>query len=398
MSVTPVTSPPQLIWHETVSGEAVSPAKTLPLLKAAVAVAGDRTYLKRRLARTLFRTDRMAEIVDWLRPIVDQNDSDPELLYHLGRAALVSGDCQTAYKALSLAAKSGFRGALGWAAHALARLQRTDEAIEIALQALEDSTPGFRPLALLARLLPVRGETERLWDLCVDLRARGFWGGYLPAVSAFAAAATRHNQEVAALMNPARWFSATRLGLRKNFNESLSAELLANGNISSVPSSKATRGDSAWVEDLHIFGGPLAKELLAECRRCATDYVAQREHFTEDVMMAHRPGCVKLKTWAAFLHGDGFQRWHVHPEGWISGVYYVDVPKLERADGGTEGDIEFGVFPFTDGIPNFDGHCWRIRPEAGTLLLFPSHYAHRTWPTKVSNWRLSIAFDVIARQ
>jgi hypothetical protein len=337
----------------------------------------------------------MAEIVDWLRPIVDQNDSDPELLYHLGRAALVSGHCQTAYEALSLAATSGFRGALGWAAHALARLKRTDEAIEIALQALKDPTAEFRPLALLARLLPPRGETERLWDVCVELRARGFWGGYLPAVSTFAAAAMRYDEEVAALMNPERWFFATPLRLRKNFNESLSAELLANGNISSVPSLKATRGDSAWIEDLHVFGGPSAKELLAECRRCANEYVAQRELFAEDVMMAHRPGCVTLKSWAALLHGDGFQRWHVHPEGWISGVYYVDLPKRERAEDGREGDIEFGVFPFNDDIPNFDSHRWRIRPEVGTLLLFPSHYAHRTWPTEVSDSRLSVAFDVV---
>jgi hypothetical protein len=395
MSVTAAPSPPRIIWHEMESEEPVSPAKTLPLLKAAVAMAGDRTDLKRQLARNLFKTDRMVEIVDWLRPIVDHKDSDPELLYHLGRAALSCGDCQTAFDALRMSATSGFRGALGWAAHALARLQRTDEAIKIAVQALEDPTPDFRSLVLLARLLPSRGDTERLWGLCEDLRARGFWGGYLPAVSAFAAAVMRYDEEVAALLNPARWFSATRLDLRKNFNESLSAELLANRNLSSVHSLKATRGDGAWVQDLHVFGGPLAKELLAECRRTVTDYVAQRELFTDDAMMAHRPGCVKFNGWATLVHGDGHQRWHIHPDGWISGVYYVDLPKLECADGGTEGDIEFGVFPFNDKTPNFDGHCWRIRPEAGTLLLFPSYYAHRTWPTKVSDWRLSIAFDVI---
>jgi hypothetical protein len=395
MSVATAASPPRLIWHEVDSSEAVSPAKTLPLLKAAVVAEGDRTDLKRRLAKTLFRMDRMAEIVDWLRPIADQNDSDPELLFYLGRAALANGDCQMAYEVLSLAATSGFRGALGWAAHALARLKRTDEAVEFSLQALKDPTLDFRPLALLARLLPPRGEAERLWNLCVDLRARGFWSGYLPAVSAFATAAMRYDAEVAALMNPERWFSATRLALRKNFNESLSAELLANRNLSSVPSLKSTRGESAWVEDLQIFGGPLAKELLAECRRSVTDYVAQRELFAEDAMMVHRPRHVRLDSWATFLHGDGYQRWHVHPEGWISGVYYVDLPKLECADGGREGDIEFGVFPFSGEMPNFDGHCWRIRPEVGTLLLFPSYYAHRTWPTEVSDRRLSIAFDVI---
>lgn len=395
MSVATTTSPPRLTWHEADSEELISPAKTLQLLKAAVAVAGDRADLKLQLARTLFRTDQMAEIVDWLRPIVDQNDSDPELLYHLGRAALATGDWQTALDALSLAAKSGFRGARGWTAPALARLQRADEAIEVAVQALEDPTPDFRPLVLLARLLPSRGDTERLWRLCAELRARGFWGGYLPAVSVFAAAAMQYNEEVAALLNPARWFSATRLGLRNNFNENLSAELFANRNLSSVHSLKATRGDGAWVEDLHIFGGPLAKELLAECRRSVTDYVARRELFAEDAIMMHRPGRVKLNSWAALVHGDGHQRWHIHPEGWISGVYYVDLPKLECADRGKEGDIEFGVFPFNDEIPNLEGHCWRIRPEAGTLLLFPSYYAHRTWPTNVSDWRLSIAFDVV---
>jgi Putative 2OG-Fe(II) oxygenase len=395
MSVAAAPPPSQLIWHETDSEEHFSPSKTLPLLKAAVAVAADRTDLKLQLARNLFRTDRMVEIVDWLRPIVGEKDSDRELLYYLGRAALAGGDCQTAFDALRLAATGGFRGALGWSAYALAGLQRNDEAIEIAIRALEDPTPDFRPLGLLARLLPPRGDTERLWSLCVELRARGFWGGYLPAVCTFAAAALRYDEEFAALWNPARWFSATQLGMRKNFNESLSAELLANRNVSSVPSLKATRGDSAWVERLQIFGGPLAKELLAECRRSVSDYVAQREHFAGDVMVVHRPGHVRFNSWASLLHGDGHQRWHVHPDGWLSGVYYVDLPKVQRDDGGKEGDIEFGVFPFNSEIPDFDGHCWRIRPEAGTLLLFPSYYAHRTWPTEVSDWRLSIAFDVI---
>ena len=112
-------------------------------------------------------------------------------------------------------------------------------------------------------------------------------------------------------------------------------------------------------------------------------------------MVVHRPGHVRFNSWASLLHGDGHQRWHIHPDGWISGVYYVDLPKLQRDDGGREGDIEFGVFPFNNEMPNVDSYCWRIKPEAGTMLLFPSYYAHRTWPTEVSDWRLSIAFDVI---
>jgi tetratricopeptide (TPR) repeat protein len=389
------TTPHRLVWSGIDSQEIISPAKTVPLLRAAVAAAADRTDLKRQLARSLFKIDRMTEIVDWLRPILDRDDSDAELLNYLGRAAFARGDYLTALNALRMAAASGYNGSLGWVAQALARLQRTDEAIGIALQALKDPTPDFRPLSLLARLLPPRGEAERLWEMCVELRARGYWGGYLPAASAFAAAATRRKEEVAVLLNPARWFSAGRLDTRKDFNASLSAELLANKNLSAAHSLQATRGDSVWIEDLHIFGGPLAKELFAEFRLAVADYVAQRELFADDPMIVHRLGRVRLNGWATLVHCDGHQNWHIHPDGWISGVYYVDLPNRLSADRGSEGDIEFGLYPFENKMMDFDSYCWRIKPEAGRLLLFPSYYAHRTWPTKVSDWRLSIAFDVV---
>jgi hypothetical protein len=388
-----------LVWHLADTGKIASPAHRLPLLKAAVAVAPDRTDLKRQLARVLFRADRMPELVDWLRPVMNSEVGDPELLNYLGRAALATDDWQTAVRALRLAAAQGFVGSVGWLATALARSQCSDEAIETAFRALKDPTPDFRPLALLARLLPQRGETERLWALCVELRAQGHWGGYLPAATAFAAAATRRTVEIASLINPTRWFSAVRLELRNGFNESLSKELLRNRELSPVHSSKATRGDGIWIDHLHIFGGALAKELLAEIRLAVQDYVAQREQFVDDPMIVHRPERVGLNSWAAVVQGDGHQKWHIHPDGWISGVYYVDVPELKPGADDGAGDIEFGLYSFGNKLENVDALCWRIRPKAGLLLLFPSHYAHRTWPTMVNDRRCSIAFDVLpARQ
>jgi putative 2-oxoglutarate-Fe(II)-dependent oxygenase superfamily protein len=384
-----------LVWHLADTGKIASPAHSLPLLKAAVAVAPDRTDLKRQLARLLFRADRMQEVVDWLRPVMNSEDGDPELLNYLGRAALAAGDWQTAVHALRLAAAKDFVGSIGWLATALARSQCSDEAIETAFQALKDPTPDFRPLALLARLLPQRGETERLWTLCVELRARGYWGGYLPAATAFAAAATRRMDEIASLINPTRWFSAGHLEISKGFNESLSTEMLTNRELSSVHSSKATRGNGVWIDHLQVFGGTLAKKLLAEIRLAVQDYVAQRELFVDDPMIAHRPERVGLNSWAAVVQGDGYQKWHIHPDGWISGVYYVDVPELKRGNDAGAGDIEFGPYSFGNMLENVDTLCWRITPKAGLLLLFPSHYAHRTWPTMVNDRRSSIAFDVL---
>lgn len=387
-----------LVWDAPEREKILSPRQTWPLLKAAVATAPDRTDLKRHFARALFEADRMTEIVDWLRPMIDSEEADSELLDYLGRAALACGDSQTARDALRLAAAKGFTGSLEWLAKAFAESGCDDQAIETAVEALQAPALDFRPLALLAQLLPPRGETERLWTLCAGLLARNYWGGFLPAAAAFAAAATRRVDELAGLMNTERWFFSGRLEMGGGFNERLSAELLANRELSSVHSSKATRGMGAWIDQIQIFGGVLAKDLLGEIRQIVQDYVARREHFAEDPIIRHKPERVRLHSWATVVRDDGYQRLHIHSSGWISGVYYVDVPEHKSSESNRDGDIEFGLHTFGNPLECADAPRWRIRPKAGMLLLFPSHYAHRTWPTQVSRPRSSIAFDVIPVQ
>ncbi len=52
----------------------------------------------------------------------------------------------------------------------------------------------------------------------------------------------------------------------------------------------------------------------------------------------HRPGCVKLMSWAHFSKVPGIN----------VGTFIVKAESV--------GDIEFGVFQFTNDIPNFDSH------------------------------------------
>jgi hypothetical protein len=59
-------------------------------LKAGVAAAPYRVDLKLQLAKTLFYTDQLTELVEWLRPAINDNNADPEFLYYLGRSALVT--------------------------------------------------------------------------------------------------------------------------------------------------------------------------------------------------------------------------------------------------------------------------------------------------------------------
>jgi hypothetical protein len=371
-------------------------AKVLPLLKAGVAAAPDRVDLKLQLTKTLFYTDQMAELVEWLRPAVADNDANPEFLYYLGRSALVTCDNELALNALERAASKGFGSAFSYFAEALHRFDRSDEALMAGLRGLEHSPSDFKAMSIVVRVLLERGATQRLWDLCVDLRARGAWGAYVPSAMALAAATPEQDSEVAVLVDQQRWFSTTQVAVTNNFNQKLAAELLTHKSISPLPSIKSTIGGGSRIDQLELTGGPMALDLLVRIRAAVDSYVAERQAIAGHPMIVHQPTCVALNSWAVMVHHDGHETWHIHPSGWISGVYYVQIPEFESSSKKSPGAIEFGPYPF--GFER-ESTVWlrqQITPMAGMLLLFPSFYGHRTMPTAVHTPRICVAFDVIS--
>jgi len=96
-------------------------------------------------------------------------------------------------------------------------------------------------------------------------------------------------------------------------------------------------------------------------------------------------------SWSSRLRDCGFHINHLHPGGWISSCYYVDLPGVVRDEAGRQGWIKFGE-------PSFDvGLSVRraIQPAVGRLVLFPSFMWHGTVPFHDSHTRTTIAFDVV---
>jgi uncharacterized protein (TIGR02466 family) len=93
------------------------------------------------------------------------------------------------------------------------------------------------------------------------------------------------------------------------------------------------------------------------------------------------------------LHRSGYQTPHIHPAGLVSGVYYVRIPEVVKAGGaGEAGFIRFG-HPL---VARPDALATSIKPEEGTIVLFPSYFWHYTVPFESAEDRISIAFDVVA--
>jgi uncharacterized protein (TIGR02466 family) len=211
---------------------------------------------------------------------------------------------------------------------------------------------------------------------------------------AAAAATAEQVDEVASLLDLSRWLSAIRLDVSDDFNRRLAAELSAHPSAAGLPSLKATSGAGRRIDQLHLTAGPLARELHERIRAAVEGYAAERDRFADHPMIAGRPDVVTLDSWALSVHDDGHETWHLHPSGWISGVYYVDVPHLERSPENAAGSIEFGMHaPGRTDVELRWPHR-RVNPQGGMLLLFPSYLPHRTSPTGVRDPRICVAFDV----
>jgi uncharacterized protein (TIGR02466 family) len=105
----------------------------------------------------------------------------------------------------------------------------------------------------------------------------------------------------------------------------------------------------------------------------------------------------ELHFWAVTMDKQGHQTPHVHPDGVVSGVYYVRSPPMNlKLDSQTDQvqrhEPAPGCLLFTQA--ETDDQCC-IQPKEGLLVLFPSYFYHQTVPIDHDNKRISIAFDVV---
>ena len=115
------------------------------------------------------------------------------------------------------------------------------------------------------------------------------------------------------------------------------------------------------------------------------------EGFRDHEVMAYAADRWALRTWGTVLTAGGRQSPHLHPLGWLSGVYYVRLP---GSGSGDAGDLEFGCLPERLGA-SVAPETLALTPRVGRLVIFPSWLYHRTLPFDTPGTRVSVAFDVM---
>ena len=95
--------------------------------------------------------------------------------------------------------------------------------------------------------------------------------------------------------------------------------------------------------------------------------------------------------WSVLLRAGGHHVNHIHPLGWISSAFHVELPPAV-ADG-HQGWLKFGE-PELATVSRLEAEHF-VKPAAGTLVLFPSYMWHGTVPFGGDKPRLTAAFDVL---
>ena len=104
------------------------------------------------------------------------------------------------------------------------------------------------------------------------------------------------------------------------------------------------------------------------------------------------PKTLTLSGWFIRLIKGGHQTEHIHSGAWLSGIFYLQMPKCTDQE---EGSIELGLWGYDYPILNKSYPKNRFYPKNGSIILFPSSLFHRTIPFHSDEERMSIAFDLL---
>ena len=178
-----------------------------------------------------------------------------------------------------------------------------------------------------------------------------------------------------------------------DFNKAMVSHILDHPSLVPSPPQHATVAGRHTGSLVCDPWGPMThfKEMIAEAAR-----VYRRRHRNSDHPLFTRwSDEYSLTVWAVEMNAGGHQMPHIHPSGFLSGVYYPQLPQQVTDPDDTDGFIEFFQAP-----DQFKLHppprLQLFPPEEGVMYLFPSAYFHRTIPFVGDGTRISVAFDLVA--
>jgi tetratricopeptide (TPR) repeat protein len=256
-----------------------------------------------------------------------------------------------------------------------------------------DSTPVKRNLA--ATLLRVGEATEAL-RLCDEMSGQAPDDQLLLAYRATALrllgdARYQDLHDYGRLVRTYELRAPPRYADLPHFNSALARELAKLHRAQQRPLAQSLRGGTQTERNLPA-DNPVVADFLAMIDAPIKDYIAHLRDADDHPVDRRKTARYRVAgSWSVQLQPGGFHTNHVHPQGWLSSAYYVELPNIVDDDS-RAGWLKFGEpnMPIAGCTPDH-----YVKPAAGVLVLFPSYVWHGTVPFAEGGRRLTAAFDVV---
>jgi uncharacterized protein (TIGR02466 family) len=179
------------------------------------------------------------------------------------------------------------------------------------------------------------------------------------------------------------------------FEAAIADEITCNPTLRPDPSHLAIRGGLQTMAGLPHAGERAISDVITQIRSAVDAFEANLTEELDHPFINRRPKRAWLSAWGVVYSGASRQVAHIHPDSWLSGVYYVSAPKPSSQEA-RNGCLALGALEI-EGVNV--APPWGVRdinPVPGRLVLFPSYVPHATIPTRSNDRRICIAFDVEA--
>jgi tetratricopeptide (TPR) repeat protein len=179
------------------------------------------------------------------------------------------------------------------------------------------------------------------------------------------------------------------------FHAELRQALEQRHQLQSHPLDQSLRSGTQTSRSLLADSAPCIQAFLRAIEEPIADYCRAAGFDARHPLRARNTGQAQLVgCWSVRLRRGGFHVNHVHPDGWLSSAYYVQVPAEVEDAALKSGWIKFGEPRYP--VPGCSAARF-VQPRPGRLVLFPSYLWHGTTPIAGDEPRLTIAFDARPR-
>ncbi|MEO9635793.1 MAG: putative 2OG-Fe(II) oxygenase [Parasphingorhabdus sp.] len=354
----------------------------------------DRLDIRLKLAEQHLYLGETEAAFDLLEASLPETQNDPDWLAVFGKTLRALGRNELAQEYLLRAWKRGVTEAGLDLAKLLGGRDQCDDAISICYSLLDRDSTNFAAAQMLCRNLIASGQWEKLEQWTSACLQNGQWNAVLPSALAYTARGDEHNGLIRELVEVDQYPVCIQNFTGSATHDKLCETLLNHKARSNFPTIYAGKGSGQRIDRISDIGIDPVTEIFERIKIEVGNFGQLLADNVAPPAVSNIPENATIESWGNICVDDGHEDWHCHPAGWLSGVYYLDVPELsDKPD--LAGQIEFGPL-MLDTDNTLD--TWpkkRIRPEADMLLLFPSYFGHRTYPTGSNYPRISIAFDIV---